>query len=176
MNREQQLVVLVVGVLSSVFFCRASQADVKQVDRRNASEATSYYLTFCARSGMPGHAFVVWGREDPTMGACVMHAYGMWPAKNAIAIGEVPGRIVDEATTGSLAATTDRLIVRVNSDAFERAEAVRENWLGRDYELTSSVCVTFTAEVSQAIGLEVPQRWKALLPQAFIRALMRIND
>lgn len=176
------LAIVLTGLLSS------DEAKVKTIDRRTASEESRYFLVFCACGGtdeatsLTGHAFVVVGKEDAENQVCTQAAFGFYPVKDGdvvkSAFKTVPGEVVDEVTKGSLAATTNRLIVEVNKPAYEKAEAVRKKWAEKgEYRLILKDCVTFTKEIATEIGLTIPDRSGFdNLPQKYILALMNAND
>ncbi|MEM9753950.1 MAG: hypothetical protein AAF916_11290 [Planctomycetota bacterium] len=147
-------------------------SDIKSIDRRTYSEENQYYLVFCARHGVPGHAFVIWGKEDYENNLSSQRAFGMYPKDKKLRVGAVPGGVVEEATPRS----DTRLIVRVNREQFEGAASIRSAWAGKDYKLVESDCVTFTSEAAISIGLDVPARWRNLTPQGMVEALLRENN
>jgi len=146
---------------------------VRTVDLRTGKEKQkdALYVIFCARSGAPGHAFVVLGKDDEAKQLCSVEAFGLYP-KNALAaltFGTVPGEIANEAVRKGTNSTC-RLIVKVDAKQYAAAEAVRKQWTAKnDYKLLNRDCVTFTAAVADSLGLKTPDRAKAILPQTFIQ-------
>jgi hypothetical protein len=67
---------------------------VVERDARRDKSASGHYLVFCAREspnvGLPGHAFVVWGKDNEEKQLCSVEAYGFYP-KQARGIDR-PGR------------------------------------------------------------------------------------
>ena len=155
---------------------------VKQIDRRTMSEEDRYFIVFCARGdSATGHAFVVLGHDDEQAATCSQKGFGLYPdPKQGLksVLATVPGEIMDEVLKGSLAATTHRLIVEVDSAQYRKALAIRDEWAARgEYKLVLRDCVTFTQAVAKTIGLDLPSR-SGLdnLPERYIRALMDAND
>jgi len=156
---------------------------VKQISVATKFEKSKYYLVFCARGGSPtGHAFVAWGKDSFDANACQASAYGLYPKDGAAAIvrslfGPVPGKIVAESLASK---TSYRLIVQVDSTQFAAAEAVRqEKWskvLESKYELLVTDCTTFVSDIAGAIHLKRPERAEYLLPESFLKEMMKLNN
>lgn len=119
----------------------------------------SFYVVLAARRSAGagvGHAFVVWGVEDPQAQMSSQKAYGFYPDGMGKAIfgGNVPGDVVNEATKGPHAALlTSRLIVRVNKAAYDDSQKLIAGWETQDYNLYDHNCVFFTKSVAEQIGL-----------------------
>jgi hypothetical protein len=147
-------------------------------DLRKPGSKSSYAVAFVARAGVPGHAFVIFGFDDPAKQACVVEGFGFYPVSAAkAAFGSVPGKIVDEYRdkTGVWKAGT-YLVVLVERELFDRAEAVRKKWAaGKDYRLLAADCVTFQSEVAKVLGLKTPNRTDAQLPTHFAEKLRELN-
>lgn len=173
---------LTVLICSTALAAESDKATVKKIDRRNASSENRYFLVFCARGGsLTGHAFVVVGKEDAQAQRSTQDAFGLYPKSGVGVLGTVPGEIVNEATKGSLAKVTDRLIVEVSVGHHERTEKIRRKWVDKgEYRLVLEDCVSFVEEIAKSIGLRTPSRLgpdgKGLMPQAFIRNLIKLND
>lgn len=119
----------------------------------------SFYVVMAARRSAGagvGHAFVVWGVEDPQAQISRQMAYGFYPDGMGKAIfgGDVPGDVVNEATKEPYAALlTSRLIVRVNKTAYDESQRLIAGWETQDYNLYNRNCVFFTKAVAEQIGL-----------------------
>lgn len=119
----------------------------------------NFYVVLAARSSQGagvGHAFVVWGIEDPGAQMSSANAYGFYPDGMGKAIfgADVPGAIVDEATKGpNHALLSSRLIVRVGKAEFEASQHLIADWETQDYNLYNRNCVFFTKAVAESIGL-----------------------
>ena len=156
---------------------------VKQINVATKSENDKYYLVFCARGGSPtGHAFVAWGKDSFEANACQASAYWLYPKDGAAAIvrslfGPVPGKFVAESLASK---TSYRLIVQVDSTQFFATEAVRqEKWskvLESKYELLVTDCTTFVSDIAGAIHLKRPERTEYLLPESFLREMIKLNN
>lgn len=170
------------GVLSLVLLAAAEPAvaQIGEIDRRLYSEESQYFLVFAAREGLTGHAFVAWATEDHRARMSTESAFGMYARSGVEGIvsvlGFVPGGIADEALRAPGREIDVRLIVQVNSEAYEAAEEVLRRWSGRDYRLVEQDCVRFTSEVAAAIGLRTPsRRLGTLRPMSFVRQLVELN-
>lgn len=113
-----------------------AQPVVKTIDKRTYSEESSYFLCFVGKpikltKGSPGHAFVVYGVEDAQKRMSTAEAWGQYPATK-IAIGTVPGGIVNEAMRGNTGNGLSRLIVKVNSPDYRKAQAILARWKRKD--------------------------------------------
>lgn len=153
-------------------------AVTKQIDARNASTAdkSAYYIVFCARAGsQTGHAFVAWGTEDDAHAVSRQVAYGFYPAEGRGIFGSVPGEVRNEAFTDKTALLTDRLIVRVTKEQYERALAVYPRWETTEYNLFVTNCVAFTADVARNLGLRVPKHTSMTFPSEFVTILIEMN-
>jgi hypothetical protein len=173
-NYSSRVLLVLLLALSAALF-----ADNKEIDRRvDFLEPSSYYLVFCAREGIVGHAFVAWATEDEIKKQCTQNAFGMYPKEGEKIIGAVPGEIADEALKkDSLTSITDRFYVRLNKTDFDKAFKVMERWKGVEYKLLKSDCVTFVDEVAREIKLNVPNRNMFInaMPQDYIKALIKKN-
>jgi len=141
------------GLLLSGNACRAQ---VVTIDLRTHSEVDQYYVVFTAREGVLGHAFVAWGHESERVRMSAETAFGMYPSSAwKTLFGPVPGGVVEERLRGESGL---RLIARVNEHAYLRTREIVDAWRQTTYTLTARDCVTFTAEVARALGLQVPRR------------------
>lgn len=126
-------------------------------------DASKYFIVFCARKtdsplAKPGHAFVIWGKEDADAGMSSQLAFGFYPKNDidadAILGSDVPGQILNEATkpeTSSL--LTARIFVRVNKNIFDKSQSQITNWRTTDYNLFAKNCISFARSVANEIGL-----------------------
>jgi hypothetical protein len=156
----------------------APAADPVYKDLRRPGSKSSYAIGFVARGGVPGHAFVVFCREDDLKKASVVEAFGFYPTNGVkAALGPVPGKIVDEyrEKTGVWKAGT-HLVAFVDRDAYVKAEAIMKKWSEKKtYQMLEADCVTFQAAVARAIGLKTPPRDEALRPVTFSELMSNLN-
>ena len=180
-------------VLISIVFSPLTEFSYAQevVEEVNMSESGdgNYYLVFMARGPVPpGHAFVMWGREDDEKQMSTFKAFGLYPDSDnelKIVFGEVPGEIKDEWQSDKMSDITHRLIVKVNKAAYQKSLQVKRKWetnfqeteiSTNTYELIKKDCVTFASDIARSIGLLIPDRnLSTYLPEDFIRALIDIN-
>ena len=67
--------------------------------------------------------------------------------------------------------------MQVNSGTYAKVEKARARWAAKkEYKLLQKDCVSFVAEVAKIVGLKIPDRKKALLPQDFIQKISKLND
>jgi len=75
----------------------ADEAEVVQRDVRRDKSTEGLYIVFCVRDTpnvkFPGHAFVVWGRDDEQRQLCASEAYGYYPKGGKGVLGPVPGEV-----------------------------------------------------------------------------------
>jgi hypothetical protein len=156
-----------------------SAADAPLVkDLRKQGSTSGLSVVLCARSGVPGHAMVILGKDDEAKKACTIEAFGFYPMNASKAVfGPVPGKIADEFLQGrGIGAAACRIIVRVDQPQFDKIETIRKKWAGKkDYRVLEADCVTFTDEVAGSLGLKRPDRKDAKLPVTFIQKLYDLN-
>lgn len=138
-------------------------AAVKSIDGRlfESGDASKYFVVFCTRrsgdiSSKPGHAYVVWGKEDAGAQMSVAQAFGFYPdsPSGSMVLGmNVPGQLKDEAFNSSPTLLTGRLIVRVDKVAFDRSRSEQDKWKTGDYNLYQRNCISFASAVAEDIGL-----------------------
>jgi hypothetical protein len=139
-----------------------------------------YYVVLASRGGSAtGHAFVVWGLEDPARKMSSMEALGLYP-ENDVAdcttlIHSVSGsgRVMDEMVNHSVQGITYALIVKVDEGDFRRSRRVAREWDCRHkFSLLGRDCVEFLRAVGDSLHLKMPgrgmTRWT---PQAYVRAI-----
>jgi hypothetical protein len=155
---------------------------VKVIDLRVKAETSALYVVFCARwDTMPGHSFVVLGKEDAAAQMSTVDAFGYYPEKPGdlrAVFKKVPGLLADEFVRGTLAPTLVRLILKVNRSDFDAVEAVRRTWASRtNFQLIEQDCVTFVMDVARALKLRVPDR-SGLdnIPWKYLGKLAEAND
>jgi hypothetical protein len=107
---------------------RADEPLVK--DLRAVGSKSTLSVVFCSRSGVPGHAMVVLGKEDEKQRACTVEAFGFYPNGGIGLLGPVPGKIADEFLEGRGLGGSGacRIIVRVDPAQFDRVESIRRRW------------------------------------------------
>ena len=122
-----------------------------------------YFIVFCGNDGMPGHAFVMFGRESESEKMSIIDgAWGLYPSNSrqggkSFIIGEVPGEIRDEGITKKC---NYKVVSEVSKSEYENGLEVKSQWTSRGrYELTKSDCVSFLIAVARCVdSLRVPDR------------------
>jgi hypothetical protein len=146
--------------------------DVRRIQQYpGLEERPAYYLMFAARKGIPGHAFVMWGIEDPVRQMSVVNAFGLYPSVSGLAVvpavfAPVPGALRDEAMKMEYEGcctwnNPDYLaVVRVDKSTFDQADKVRQDYNANisQYQMAEQDCVTFLMDVGTAAGFEMPSR------------------
>lgn len=137
---------------------------LKTLDARVAPDqsASRYFVVICARRSdnplRPGHAFVVWGKEDAAAGMSSQIAFGFYPkdgnTTDVLLGNDVPGQVLNEALQHAPSSLlTARVIAQVNKSAFDQSQREIERWKTADYNLYEKNCISFVGAVSSAIGL-----------------------
>lgn len=138
------------------------------------------WITFYAKSGVPGHAFISFVREDDKLQQTVIDGvWGMYPISSLLGavsyiIGEVPGDIKkDFLTRGDVGLT-----VEVNQEEYKKALDIKRKWENAKYELKESDCLSFVIDVAGSLShkLKLPDR--SLLqnfPYVYVDALRSLN-
>jgi hypothetical protein len=178
----QRLFVMILAAGALLYAAPATvAADNEPVvkDIRNKKDKDDLYVVFCAREHLPGHAFVVLGKDDSKKQLCTVDAFGYYPegdkAVKAL-FGKVPSEMANEFIRGKGQEGTCRLIVRVDQSQYDAVEAIRRKWAEKGtYRVIEEDCVTFAADVAQSLKLDTPERAKAILPQAFVKKLAEMN-
>jgi hypothetical protein len=112
--------------------------------------------TGCA--GLPGHAFVVRGKDDEQKQLCSVEAHGFYPKTGKGVFGPVSSEIANEAPKNS-GPRLCLLIVKVDQAQFEEAEAIRRKWSEQgDFQLAKRDCVSFSDAVAESLNLMRPKR------------------
>lgn len=142
-------------------------------------DAPRQWVVFCGRNasiGSPGHAFVVWIREDDKIQQTVVEAFGFYPNDGTGAFGAVEGDLRDEGL-GALVNCTHRLKVEVDARQFARSRRAIDRYKTADYSLWSRNCISFSAQVARDAGLkQVPVRTKTTFPSDWMTELIRRNS
>ena len=143
-------------------------------------------MVFAARDNtITGHAFVVWGEEDPVKQQSSYEGFGYYPLDQTAvgnikaAFGPVASELVNEATKNSAGAISDRLIVEVPIDRYKKSMSVRDRYKGSKYRTIERDCVTFVDDVAAALGLNRPARGLfngTITPVGYVRALIASAD
>lgn len=125
-------------------------------------DGNKYFLVFCARKSdnatlKPGHAFVVWGKEDAGEAMSSQKSYGFYPDEGAglkAIFSTVPGHLVNEATkSGTSLFLTARIIISVNRGSYETAAQEIEKWATAEYNLYQKNCISFAQAIAGDIKL-----------------------
>jgi hypothetical protein len=165
------------------FFDPSAAADEKpqiiEHDARRDKTSGGRYLVFCARESpgvrLPGHAFIVWARDDDTRQMCVAEAYGFYPKTGKGVFGPVPSEISNEALKKG-GPRSCLLIVKVDERQYQEAEQIRRRWSEQgDFELARRDCISFSDAVASSLKLARPNRSDSLLPHAYIKKLTEMN-
>ena len=154
----------------------AYSAEITYIDRRTNKESHDYAVVFSAKDGELGHAFVtiVWTDEKPL--ATLQKSIGFYPAaaesKAKILSGLSEGALFDDTKTD----VDITLSVLVDKTQYERALAVITEWeKPSTYFMGLNDCTSFVQDVSDSIGLEVPNRALAPYPYTFVQELINKN-
>lgn len=169
--------------------------DVRPIERRpEHDEPPKYFLMFAARKAdpanlSPGHAFVMWGVEDPVRKMSVVNSFGLYPSVKGVALAEaafgpVPGALRDEALKleyegcCSWNNPTYLVVMRVGKSTYDKTDRVRQDYNANisQFQLAEQDCVTFLIDVGKTAGFEMPARaglakFPAPYMDAFIRRL-----
>lgn len=124
--------------------------------------AEKYFIALLADDGVPGHAFVNFGREsDAQMSSITDGTFGMYPITKilgglSVVIGEVPGIIKDDFLTNK----DHRLVVEVSALEYQKCLSILQKWRSKNYQLLKSDCLSFVVEIADAIAakISVPSR------------------
>jgi hypothetical protein len=173
-----RFVVASVAALAAGPLASAQNADTVLKDLRKTLDNSALYIVFCARDAVPGHAFVVWGKDDAAKQICSVEAWGYYPEKGTnvfkIALGAVPSEMANEFLRGKGTTGTCRLVLRVSKEQYDQAEAIRRRWANkRDFKLLEEDCVGFATDVARSLGLRTPASFTDRHPQLFIRKLLK---
>lgn len=167
-------------VLFALAPLQASDKTLNKTSQRNNKD--KYFLVFCARPiNLPtspfGHAFVVWGLEDNSRKMSSQEAFGFYAVSAAKPVTglDVPGELKAEAFATSLKFTTERLIVQVDSEVYDRAKVEARKWGTSDYNLASRNCVHFLSAIAKLAKLNAPTYNVGTLPQTYVKLLLESN-
>lgn len=177
LNKQTKLFLLAVLSLSLSGHVSADDRVVVK-DLRAKGSTSSLSVVLAARSGVPGHAMVILGKEDEKQMISSIEAFGFYPIDATKAVfGRVPGKIADElATAKGIGGLTSRLILKVDKADFDKVEGIRARWASKkDYKVLESDCVSFVTEVADALKLKTPKRDDAKLPVSFLEKLVDTN-
>lgn len=150
--------------------------NTEYIDKRSRSEATEYAVSIAAEVGDLGHAFIVFNKGDDTAKMTVQQTLGFYPQtdkNNYEAIfGYSKGQILDD----SMEKPDYKLIVLVNSEAYNAATVVLNKWSkAGNYLLGFSDCTSFVGEIGNAIGLNMPSRIFAPYPIEYVKGIKERN-
>ncbi len=138
--------------------------------------AEKYFIVLLADEGIPGHAFINFGRESDLQRSSITDGtFGMYPKEGIkIKIGEVPGELRDDFLRNS----DHKLIVEVNKAEYDNCLGILNKWRSKNYELIKSDCLTFVIEIANAISskIKVPTRIGFdNLPAEWLKKLIQTN-
>jgi hypothetical protein len=156
----------------------------KHIDRSGIFDDTkeSYWVYFVARDYIPGHAFVMWNRQDNNTGVLHNdHSFGLYPDSEnnvKVILGTVVGKLIQESLS-SISSADKGLAVKVSKQAYDytwsNSESIRKQSIS--YDLISQSCVDFVNLTVIAMGLKAPLP-EGLYnhPRLFIWRLEEINN
>jgi hypothetical protein len=156
--------------------------DIKQT--HTDDEGPRHWIVFMARPAdpgtlSPGHAFVQFGREDEKAQMTRFEAWGFYPEGGSKgSFGQVPGNIVDDVKSGSLAARTVLVSVEVTDVDYDAAKFALERWQKEApaYHLfTAQNCIDFAHAIAKELGLATPNRSKLQFPVEYVEQLGELN-
>ena len=179
MNSSARWLMLVLLVLGTFAFA----AERVNVINKGSDASPRHWVVLMALppsdDSVAGHAFVQFGYEDESAQATRFEAWGFYPEGGKQGSwGRVPGAIVDDVKSGSLAAHTILVSVAVTRSEFEKATTVKEAWRIRPPEyhaVTAKNCIDFVDEVAKAVGLKAPNRTLHPTPMRYLGALAALN-
>ena len=156
---------------------------LKALDSRFKADPgdSNYYVVLCARRSdnaatKPGHAFVVWGKEDAELGMSSQRSFGFYPEEGSgfkAVFSTVPGNLINEATRFSPSALlTARIILRVDKQTFEASQIEIERWQTSDYNLYKRNCISFAKAVASQLALQGFPSDQAELPSDYFEQLI----
>lgn len=127
--------------------------------------------------GFPGHCYIVWDRRQPE-NLENAQSDGFVPARPSDMIpslyADVAGAIGDRALVGNMR-SFDYVAVRLDRAAYERARAVRDEYL-MDPTFHTGIrdCVAYVNQIAVAAGLKTPQR-QFVYPLDYLIRLKSVN-
>ena len=154
---------------------------LKTVDARTFTDPSGakYFAVFCARKSpdvtLPGHAYVVWGKEDPATGMSSQEAFGYYNKVATLEMilgADVPGELRDESIKPMPSLVTHRLIVSIDKDVFDESLGEKAKWATGDYNLYKRNCISFSAAVARDIGLSGVPAEADTLPAIYLADLI----
>lgn len=190
MQRREWRRALVFGMVCSVLArclsapCLSAEV-VTRKDFRTSDEPGECYVIFCSRKSDPrgtGHSLVVWVERDPGGGPPRSQGFGFYPGADRVMLRLFwgTGLLTDEAQKAPSCRrelVTHRLVVRVDRATYDRALAVRDDWLAvpRDYHLVNHNCIHFAYAVARAVFDDPPSPDAGERPPQYIGRLMKLD-
>ena len=113
----------------------------------------------------PGHAWVVFGKEDDQKKQSVVEAsFGFWPKDNGRAKllnavdGKVVNELLDDEKLRAQFKISHRIILRVSKSQYDKALEEAKRWTNAEpkYQTLIQNCTHFTLAVVNATGLDIP--------------------
>lgn len=138
------------------------------------------FITFHAKSGVPGHAFVSFVREDGIPKKTALDGvWGMYPISSfnggkSFFVGEVPGEIRNDFLTRRDVGLT----VKITPQEYAKALEIKNRWSNKNYELTESDCLSFVMEVATSLAHKLSLPDRSLLknfPYNYVNELRNLN-
>lgn len=177
----RQFCILIFLLISNPIGLMAQQ--VKQIDISGTIEPVKYFVVLAARNNtLTGHAFAIWGREDPlTNSSMIDGAFGFYMKETGNGkepiFSKVPGEIANEFYKGSLGKELVRLVVQVDKVDYERSLKLKDTWESRsDYQLIENDCISFVNEIAKSLGLKIPSRDTTDRPWGFLEKYLKENN
>lgn len=148
----------------------------------NLSAQNKMYVAFCAKEGIPGHAFVSLGREDEESKMTIHDGtWGLYPKNKldggkSFIIGEVPGEIRDDLLTGS----DYTYVIEASQKDYDEVLKIVKKWReGSNYELLEKDCVSFLIEVAKIFKRKMaipPREGFDNLPNEYVKKIKFLNS
>lgn len=162
---------IIVTVIFYFFTLPAHAEDLYSLYKNSSSKKP--YVTFLARSGVPGHSFVSLGEELDNGLLFQKGTYGFYPKKDGLV--EIVKLLFSSSRPGTINFKLDDLEndvayrVSIDYDQLVKAEGVLKAWGDKKYTLYGNNCSTFASEVAKAVGLKLPSN------KLFLRAAKEIG-
>ena len=162
--------------LSFMFAC-PSVAQRSYIDKRVRTEKQQHVITFAASKGNPGHAFVIWSKENKKKRMTVHTALGLYPNLPKKRLYKVLFGGVGKLASDAKRKAVHSLTILVNSDQYQKALRVHQRWKqSKKYTLYFRDCVTYVDAIAKSINLKTPKRASNPFPLQYLQSLIRQNS
>lgn len=167
------------GTFALLFSFSVSAADSLELMLPQNNVSSRPIVEFRARTGVPGHAFILLGREldngfvvfNSVVGFYPDHDQKLWGLKLFVS---TPGQV-----TATLYDASSDVAFRVNVTPVQeqKISAVMKKWDDKNYSLFSRNCVSLAIEVAYTLRLSVPGGdFVHLTPHSFVVGLKSLNE